>query len=353
MGAPEDNDLRKELFALGEPNDDASLANARTLFAHVLDAKGGGLRILTIHAFAQSLLAAFPAEAGLVLGFRPLEGREEQLLARRTLADMLVRAEGEGDLGLVRDLQASAIGSGEGGAEAMLLACARAPAAMELLGPREGIEACLRRAFGLPAGDIDEIVAAACRDGEFDTGLLERIAAANRAWGTATASTAATSSLPGWPRSRPRAGQDWRRWLGIVLKKLASRAPSHRALIRPDAMERGSPSFLSTIPASVSRPAPRSAGSAASQFAMMSQQSSPVAVPQARFAAPMRSSKAVRIPRRGRPPPRSRPCRRPEVRRRGAGESRSPRGDRATPWRPERVRRPGALPRRRPRPADG
>src|SRR5688572_14949383 len=60
----DDNSLRKELFALDEPHDDAALAKARTLFAAVLDAPGG-LRVQTIHAFAQSLLAAFPAEAGL------------------------------------------------------------------------------------------------------------------------------------------------------------------------------------------------------------------------------------------------------------------------------------------------
>ena len=63
---------------------------ARTLFASVLESTGGGLRIQTIHAFAQGLLAAFPSEAGLTPGFRPLEGREEQLLARATLAEMLV-----------------------------------------------------------------------------------------------------------------------------------------------------------------------------------------------------------------------------------------------------------------------
>ncbi len=37
---------------------------ARTLFARVLDAPGGGLRIQTIHGFCQGLLAAFPVEAG-------------------------------------------------------------------------------------------------------------------------------------------------------------------------------------------------------------------------------------------------------------------------------------------------
>jgi ATP-dependent helicase/nuclease subunit A len=67
----EDKLLRKELFALGEPTDDMRVALARTLFARVLDAPGGGLRIVTIHAFCQSLLASFPVEAGLTPGFRP------------------------------------------------------------------------------------------------------------------------------------------------------------------------------------------------------------------------------------------------------------------------------------------
>jgi ATP-dependent helicase/nuclease subunit A len=179
-------ELRKELFALGEPNDDASLAKARTLFARVLDSAGGGLRIQTIHAFAQSLLAAFPAEAGLTPGFRPLEGREEQLLARQALAEMLVRAEEGSDHALIRDLQALSRRLGEAGAEAFLKCCARAPAAMETLGPGEGVEARLREAFGLPAGDIEEAIAEQCCDDLFDVATLERLAAANRAWGTAS-----------------------------------------------------------------------------------------------------------------------------------------------------------------------
>jgi ATP-dependent helicase/nuclease subunit A len=180
------NELRRELFALGEPTDDPSVARARTLFARVLDAAGGGLRIQTIHAFSQSLLAAFPTEAGLVPGFRPLEGREEQLLARQALAEMLVRAEDGGDQPLIRDVQALSHRLGEAGAEAFLRACARAPAAMEAIGPREGIMARLRHAFGLPLGNIEEAIAAGCCDDLFDVRSLDRIAAANRAWGTAT-----------------------------------------------------------------------------------------------------------------------------------------------------------------------
>src|SRR5579875_1839756 len=160
--------LKEELAALGEDISEESRQRARTLFARVLDAAGGGLRIQTIHAFAQSLLAAFPAEAGLVPGFRPLEGREEQLLARSTLAETLVRAETGGDLGLITDMQALSHRLGEGGAEAFLKQCARAPDAMEALGPREGIEARLRRLFGQPSGDIEEAIARECGDDTID-----------------------------------------------------------------------------------------------------------------------------------------------------------------------------------------
>jgi ATP-dependent helicase/nuclease subunit A len=125
-----DKHLRKELYNLGEDNGDAAVARARTLFARVLDAPGGGLRIQTIHSFCQTLLAAFPAEAGLIPGFRPIEGREEAALARRTLADLLAEAERGGDLGLIRDIEALSRRLGEGKAEAYLIACARAPQAM-------------------------------------------------------------------------------------------------------------------------------------------------------------------------------------------------------------------------------
>jgi ATP-dependent helicase/nuclease subunit A len=179
-----DAGLAAELMALGEDYRPEARAKARRLFARVLDSAGGGLRIQTIHAFAQGLLAAFPAEAGLVPGFRPLEGREEELLARQTLAEMLVRAE-EGDGGaLVRDMQAISHRLGEGGAEAFVRRCARAPDAMASLGPAELVEDRLRRAFGLPLGDIDEAIAGECCDEIFDVGALRRIGLLNSQWGT-------------------------------------------------------------------------------------------------------------------------------------------------------------------------
>ncbi len=179
-----DIELALDLDALGEKFTPEARERARQLFARVLDSTGGGLRILTIHAFAQSLLASFPAEAGLSPGFRPLERREEQQLARSTLADLLLRSESEGRSDLIRDLQALSLRLGEGGVESYLMACARAPEAMEGLGPASGIEAALRHAFELPIGDIDDAIASQCCDDQFDIEALSRIARINSDWGT-------------------------------------------------------------------------------------------------------------------------------------------------------------------------
>ncbi|MFW2830140.1 double-strand break repair helicase AddA [Sphingomonas sp. ID0503] len=178
------NRLKEELFALGEPTDAAAIDHARTLFAKVLDARGGGLRIQTIHAFCQTLLASFPVEGGMIPGFRPLDGQQEAALARSTLASLLVEAESGGDHGLIRDVQALSHRMGEDKAEAYLRACARHPDAMTAVAP--GIEARLRRLFDLPSGDILDAMIAACHDDVFDCAGLRRIAAANRAWGTKT-----------------------------------------------------------------------------------------------------------------------------------------------------------------------
>lgn len=197
-----DKHLRKELYHLGENNDDAAVARARTLFARVLDAPGGGLRIQTIHAFCQTLLAAFPAEAGLIPGFRPLEGREEAALARRTLADLLAGAERSGDLGLIRDVETLSRRLGEGKAEAYLHACARASDAMRALGSREGIEPRLRRALEVPLGEVDAAIELACGDADFDCETLRAIATANDAWGTKTGRERAEIALA-WLASGP------------------------------------------------------------------------------------------------------------------------------------------------------
>ncbi|MEO7189144.1 MAG: double-strand break repair helicase AddA [Sphingomicrobium sp.] len=182
-----DKDLKKDLFALGEDNDPLTQQRARRLFAKVLDAPGG-LRIQTIHSFAQTLLASFPAEAGIAPGFTPIEGRAEQELARITLADLLSDAERDGQSTLIADVQCLSLRLGEQGAVDYLMDCARAPDAMAAFGPPESIAAVLREAMGLPDGDANEFLARHCADDRFDCDLLLAIAEANRAWGTSTGS---------------------------------------------------------------------------------------------------------------------------------------------------------------------
>jgi ATP-dependent helicase/nuclease subunit A len=174
-------DIRADLASLGERANPALIARARTLFAKVLDAPGGGLRIQTIHGFCQSLLAAFPVEAGLTPGFRPLEAREESALARETLAQLLVDAEREGRDGAVRAVGALSLRLGEEGAEAFLRACARAPAAMAALPMGEGVGPYVRRAL-IGVDDVEAAITDGCA--QLDDDLLEGVRDFNLAWGT-------------------------------------------------------------------------------------------------------------------------------------------------------------------------
>ncbi|MBW6529582.1 double-strand break repair helicase AddA [Sphingomonas sp. RRHST34] len=178
----DETELAADLLALGERTTPALIARARTLFAKVLDAPGGGLRIQTIHGFCQGLLAAFPIEAGLVPGFRPLEPREEALLRRQALSDLLVGSEREGRTTPVETIGRLSLRLGEQGAEQFLVACARAGAALDAL--PSGIAPFVRGQLGVPLGDLDLHVHDACGDDRVDRAALDRLAALNRGWGT-------------------------------------------------------------------------------------------------------------------------------------------------------------------------
>jgi ATP-dependent helicase/nuclease subunit A len=177
-----DADLRKELYALGENTGPAKLERARRLFAKVLEAPGG-LRIQTIHSFAQALLAAFPSEAGIMPGLKPIEGRAEQELARTALANLLADAEANSDEGLIGDVQTLSLRLGEEGAVKYLMQCAAVPDAMAAFGLPETIEPRLREVMELPDESVADYIAHHCHDDRFDCDLLEAIADANRKWG--------------------------------------------------------------------------------------------------------------------------------------------------------------------------
>ena len=178
-----DAELKKELFALGEDNGPPMVERARRLFASVLEAPGGGLRIQTIHSFAQTLLAAFPIEADIAPGFRPIEGRAQAELARRTLATLLADAEASGQRRLIDDVSEVSRRLGESGAEAYLLDCAQASEAMDALGEPDAIDPLLLGLIGLDAKDPEQALAERFSDPAIDRTLFERLIAANRAWG--------------------------------------------------------------------------------------------------------------------------------------------------------------------------
>jgi ATP-dependent helicase/nuclease subunit A len=180
-----ESELGTDLLHLGESNDPRTRERARQLFAKVLDCPGG-LKIQTIHSFAQSLLAAFPAEAGITPGFKPIEGRAEQELVRRTLADLMAHSEASGDEALIGDVQVLSRRLGEAGAVEYLQACARRPEAMKALGSPAGIEPLIRNLINLPEESFEDYISHRCGDEGFDCDLLRAVADANRKWGTST-----------------------------------------------------------------------------------------------------------------------------------------------------------------------
>ena len=182
-----DTDLARDLIAIGESPSADVIARARSLFAQVLDCPGGGLRIDTIHAFSQWLLAAFPEEAGLIPGTKPMEDRDRDLLAHRVLAGLLVEWEEWREASLLAALEMLSIRMGADGARKWLMRCAEAREAwfgtggwQEPLGDR------VRQLIGLAADAGPESLAALCDDGVFDCAALFRCLETLDGWDSAT-----------------------------------------------------------------------------------------------------------------------------------------------------------------------
>lgn len=197
--------LASDLKAIGERVDEATLSRARTLFASVLDSPGGGLRIDTIHAFSQWLLAAFPAEAGLTPGTRPMEDRDRDLLAHEVLSAMLVGWEECREDALIGALEMLSIRFGPDGVRAWLMRCADAREAW--FGPgswQEPLEGKVRRMLGLAPDTGPASLTALCGDDAFDVRSLQRCLEINRDWRTATGDKTA-ASLQEWLSGDPMA----------------------------------------------------------------------------------------------------------------------------------------------------
>ena len=179
--------LALDLQAIGADISPETQARARTLFAQVLDCPGGGLRIDTIHAFAQWLLAAFPHEAGLLPGVKAIEDRERDLLLREVLAALLIEAEASNDAATLDALAMLSIRLGPDAVQGYLLRCA---AALEVWTGPGGWQAPMlprvRQLLGLASDASEADLAAMCSDDAFDVDALQCCLAAYQQWNTKT-----------------------------------------------------------------------------------------------------------------------------------------------------------------------
>lgn len=161
----DDNALSKEIASIGATAHDAKALNdARKLFAMALETPGG-LKIQTIHAFCQHLLARFPLEAGIPPSFDVLDDQTARELIAAARQRILERA-GSGDPTLAaatthlitqtsearfRDILDAALGSDRRKLEGFLEST---PAASD------GFFQAVRAAHGAGMHDTEESIAA-------------------------------------------------------------------------------------------------------------------------------------------------------------------------------------------------
>lgn len=180
-----DKELSAELFNIHHPGHlDADVRRrARRLFAEVIDAPGGGPKVVTIHSFCQSLLTAFPEEAGLAPGFSLLDDREKLLLHQTCFNAMLDEARSGGDLALLARVERLALHRTQGDIEKFCGRCAAAYATLDKL--PAVIAPWLRGQLGLPSeGSAEENISRL--GGEYLPWIdhLQHIIGVMRDWGT-------------------------------------------------------------------------------------------------------------------------------------------------------------------------
>ncbi|RMF11031.1 MAG: double-strand break repair helicase AddA, partial [Alphaproteobacteria bacterium] len=178
----DDARLDQELKALGAPGSDDTRARARRLFAEVLDVPGG-LKIMTIHAFCQYLLARFPLEAGVPPHFSVLDERSTAEALDSAVETLLVKAAHDERSRLARTLDRLARRLTENSfAELkgeLLRARGRLDRLRRAIRSEDGIGLALRRALNLRPGERDsDVVAEMVAEAAFDGAGLARAASA-------------------------------------------------------------------------------------------------------------------------------------------------------------------------------
>jgi ATP-dependent helicase/nuclease subunit A len=181
-------DLGADLQAIGADISPEGKARARKLFAQVLDAPGGGLQIMTIHSFCQSLLSSFPEEAGLLPGFEPIDDRAVAELHSDALSELVQAADHDGRNWVISNLQDMSLLLGEDGVRHYLRRCVAQGDALEALVPDDkGALVLARRIMGLEfEGTAADELVRRCDDAVIDRQMLRSLAESNSAWATKT-----------------------------------------------------------------------------------------------------------------------------------------------------------------------
>ncbi|MXO95972.1 double-strand break repair helicase AddA [Erythrobacter aquimaris] len=193
-----DTQLAEELGNLGAKSDPGTRERARSLFARVLDCPGGGLRIDTIHAFAQYLLAAFPAEAEILPGSQPMEDRERDLLSREVLGELLEQGE-------PRFVAAIGEMSRRKGADAVRGWLMKCTGFLDLWYQPQWqgeLSGAVRRVLDVPSDAGPEWVTEACSDESFPVSVLRATLPAMDGW-KAQAADKVRDFVPAWLERDP------------------------------------------------------------------------------------------------------------------------------------------------------
>ena len=177
---PKNPGLEKALSELlGRPPAENDIQAARRLFARVVDAPGG-IKIMTIHAFCQSILGRFPLEAGLPPHFTVLStdaGDEMMQQARDYILKNAVHKP-QGDLNIALGKLAAALNEDE--FSGLMRALSSERQALESLfrtqGGADQLYKTMCQHMGLEESTTKgELIAAACADTSFPVDILRQI----------------------------------------------------------------------------------------------------------------------------------------------------------------------------------
>ena len=159
-----------------------ALDRARTLFARALETPEG-LKVMTIHAFCERIIARFPIEAGILPGFTPLEEAQSREMLARCRLNLLERAMEEPEL--ARALHHLTRLKADATLDTLLFQLAMDQERMERWTAAGGV-AGFRKYLGLRAEDTPESVARAAMASidEERAEIVFRIA--DRLWTSAT-----------------------------------------------------------------------------------------------------------------------------------------------------------------------